>query len=112
MDWNRLTLGQLASGGLDAKINIYNPREADWIRDTKPYVFHEGSVEDIQFSPVESFAFASCSMDGTLRVTDMRVGNRQQSQILIKAHDSDVNVLSWNNVSTNLIATGYTHFFY
>lgn len=36
----------------------------------------------------------------------MRDSNRNKPNILIKAHDSDVNVLSWNTVNTDLIVTG------
>jgi WD40 repeat protein len=46
------------------------------------------------------------SSDGTLQIVDMRVGNCKKSQILIKAHDKDVNVCDWSTNSTNLIVTG------
>lgn len=95
---------------MDGEIFTYAPKDAmvsDYLRDSKPYVYHHGqSVEDIQWSPVEAFAFASCSIDGTVQVCDTRVGNRGQSQIRIEAHECDVNVISWNGMSTNLIASG------
>jgi ribosome assembly protein RRB1 len=95
---------------MDGKIFTYAPKDeivSDYARDSSPYVYHHESVEDLQWSPIEPFAFASCSVDGTLQVCDTRVGNRSKSQIMIEAHKCDVNVLTWNGVATNLIATGY-----
>ena len=34
------------------------------------------------------------------------MGNPNQSQILIKAHEQDVNVCDWNRIAQNLIVTG------
>lgn len=36
----------------------------------------------------------------------MRVGDYKKSQILIKAHDKDVNVCDWSANNPNLIVTG------
>jgi ribosome assembly protein RRB1 len=36
----------------------------------------------------------------------MRVGNYKKAQLLIKAHEKDVNVLDWNSKAKHLIATG------
>ena len=47
-----------------------------------------------QWSPTEADVFASCSVDQTLRIWDAR--RKDSSVISIKAHDSDVNVISWN----------------
>jgi WD40 repeat protein len=46
------------------------------------------------------------SSDGTLQIVDLRVSNSKKSQILIKAHEKDVNVCDWNTISANLIVTG------
>jgi ribosome assembly protein RRB1 len=77
------------------------------------YSYHKGSVEDIVFSPNEPTVFASCthpfslgSSDGTLQIVDTRVGTPKKSQLLIAAHDTDVNVCDWSAASPNLIVTG------
>lgn len=57
-------------------------------------------------SPLVTHTLILGSSDGTLQIVDTRVGNLNQSQMLIKAHDSDVNVCDWNKVATNLIVTG------
>jgi WD40 repeat protein len=46
------------------------------------------------------------SSDGTLQIVDMRVGDFKKSQIMIKAHDKDVNVCDWNRINHSLIVTG------
>jgi ribosome assembly protein RRB1 len=48
--------------------------------------------------------FASCSVDGTLQIWDTR--HHEQSAISIKAHEADVNVISWNRLASCMIASG------
>lgn len=69
LDWSPISIGHLATGSVDSRIYTYAPKDelgSDFIRDSKPYTYHTESVEDIQWSPVENFAFASCSVDGTV----------------------------------------------
>ena len=66
-----------------------------WRVSNTPYTGHTASVEDIVWSPVEPTVFASCGVDGTLRIWDTR--DARKSQLHVKAHDCDVNVLSWNS---------------
>eukprot|EP01016_Furgasonia_blochmanni_P047994 TRINITY_DN7107_c0_g1_i1.p1 TRINITY_DN7107_c0_g1~~TRINITY_DN7107_c0_g1_i1.p1 ORF type:complete len:587 (+),score=125.17 TRINITY_DN7107_c0_g1_i1:304-2064(+) len=109
IDWSSKSLGRLATGSTDGKLFLYNVQDesfSDWARDDHPYVAHKASVEDIQFSPIEDYAFASCSVDGSVKVYDMRVGDKRNAQINIKAHDCDVNVISWNIPKPVLIASG------
>lgn len=48
----------------------------------------------LQWSPTEADVFASCSVDGTIAIWDIRKGKKPC--ISIKAHKDDVNVISWN----------------
>jgi WD40 repeat protein len=48
----------------------------------------------LQWSPTEADIFASCSVDGTILVWDIRTGKKPC--ISVKAHKADVNVISWN----------------
>jgi WD40 repeat protein len=57
-------------------------------------LIYESFLLQMQWSPTEADVFASCSVDGTLRIWDTR--HREQSAISIKAHDADINVISWN----------------
>lgn len=48
----------------------------------------------MQWSPTEPFVFASSSVDKTIAIWDTRLGKSPAASI--KAHDTDVNVISWN----------------
>ena len=48
---------------------------------------------------------ASASVDQTVKIWDLREGKRR-AQIVIQAHESDVNVISWNSYEKNLLASG------
>lgn len=109
LEWSPLRVGRLISGSTDGKINIFEGEDELCSRFTKLghfYSYHTDSVEDLQFSPTEVDAFASCSVDGTVQVCDMRENSYKKAQICIKAHDCDVNVISWNSLTANLLASG------
>jgi len=117
-----MLLGRFASGSIDKKIYLYDVRDesfSSWKINEKPYVFHSASVEDIIFSPVEDFKFASCnqslwckciiflgSVDKTICICDIRTGNYNKPELSFKAHNSDVNVISWNQKNPFFIASG------
>lgn len=52
------------------------------------------SMSSVQWSPTEADVFASCSVDGKIAIWDSRLGNKPA--LSIKAHNTDVNVISWN----------------
>jgi ribosome assembly protein RRB1 len=62
-----------------------------------------GSVEDLQWSPTEDTVFASCGVDQHLRVWDIRT---QRQGIAVKAHDADINVISWNRTVSYMMISG------
>ena len=109
LNWNPNSKGMFAAGQCDGSIQIFRADGANagyWLQDPQPYTFHQDSVEDIEFSPVDDFEFASVSADGTLRLTDLREKSYQKCHTTIKAHEMDVNVLSWNAKVPTLIVTG------
>merc|ERR1712226_1294534 len=64
------------------------------------------SVEDLQWSPTEATVFASAECGGYIRVFDTRAPGRSMLNRQIHSNNSDVNVLSWNSLVTNLLASG------
>lgn len=104
LDWSNVSAGHLLSG--DVENNIYHtmPTNSGWSTDIIPFKNHNGSVEDIQWSPNEAEVFASCSVDKTIAIGDLR--NRSGAMISVVAHKSDVNVISWNKLATHMLLSG------
>lgn len=109
LDWSPLKKGFLASGGQDANIHLYIPSDStlgDWEMSKSPLKGHSASVEDVQWSPAEDSVLASCSVDTTVKIWDIRSAASKNSQITFQAHDTDVNVIAWNPACTYLLASG------
>uniref|UniRef100_J3NB54 Histone-binding protein RBBP4-like N-terminal domain-containing protein n=1 Tax=Oryza brachyantha TaxID=4533 RepID=J3NB54_ORYBR len=104
IDWSPLVTGRLVSGDCNKCIHLWEPTSNSWNVDTKPFVGHSASVEDLQWSPTEADIFASCSVDKTIYIWDIRTGKKPC--IAVKAHNSDVNVISWNRLASCMIASG------
>lgn len=94
MDWSRQRLGHLLTGDSDGHIYLTTRTASAFVTEETPFLDHTSSVEDIQFSPSQSSVFASASADMTIKIWDLRTRNR--AQLSVKAHDTDVNVISWN----------------
>ncbi len=107
LDWSPiLPQGKLLTGDNDGKIFVTTCGEGGkFVADTKPFAGHQGSVEDIQWSPTEVNVFASASSDGTVKVWDVRSKSRKP-QISIQVSNADVNVISWSHLTAHLLATG------
>lgn len=111
VDWSCVTAGQLATGDCAGSIYIWNnvgggaggTLASSW-KVSKAYLGHQGSVEDLQWSPTESTVFSSSSVDRTVRIWDTR--GKTGPQITVEAHENDVNVISWNKNVNYLLASG------
>jgi len=106
--WSPHHNGTLLTG--DIRGNVYLWRvdisgEYWRINEQNPFR-HHGSVEDIVWSPVEPYVFATAATDGMVRIWDVRDTTRPK--ITFKAHDDHVNVISWNRIrqSSHLLASG------
>lgn len=60
----------------------------------------------LQWSPTEADVFASASVDKTIAIWDIRQGKSAFKSF--KAHDADVNVISWNRLAALLSSTLFT----
>ena len=76
-----------------------------WTTDPKPYTGHQGSVEDIQWSPSERNVFSSCSSDGTVKIWDTRSKSHSPA-VNVQVSTTDVNVISWSRQTPHLLASG------
>lgn len=99
IDWCPTELGVLATGDCRRDIHIWKPNQAGtWDVDQRPLVGHTNSVEDIQWSPNERNVLASCSVDKSIRIWDTRAAPQKACMLSVEdAHQSDVNVISWNS---------------
>ena len=95
----------LLSGDVASKIFLTTLTPTGFHTSPNPYLSHNSSVEDLQWSPSEATVFASCSADRTVRVWDLRAKNRR-SVVSVEAHEQDVNVISWNKGVDYLLLSG------
>ena len=109
LDWAPATsfpAGRLLSGDCDGKIFSTQGNESGtFTNDSRPFLGHQGSIEELQWSPSEQNVFASASSDGTVKVWDVRSKSRKPA-VDAKISDTDVNVMSWSRQTTHLLATG------
>ncbi|XP_047330732.1 protein HEAT STRESS TOLERANT DWD 1-like [Impatiens glandulifera] len=105
LDWSPLVPGRLVSGDCNNCIHLWEPAsETTWNVGSNSYVGHIASVEDLQWSPTEPHVFASCSVDKNIAIWDIRLGKKPAATI--KAHNADVNVISWNRLASCMLASG------
>ncbi|KJR82008.1 ribosome assembly protein RRB1 [Sporothrix schenckii 1099-18] len=107
LDWSPLhPAGKLLTGDNDGLMYVTTRTDGGgFVTDTRAFVGHTGSVEEIQWSPSEASVFASASSDGTIRVWDVRSKSRQAA-ITVQVSDTDVNVMSWSRQTSHLLASG------
>lgn len=107
LDWSPLQpLGKLLTGDNDGLIYATTRTEGGgWVTDTRPFIGHSSSIEELQWSPNERNVFASASSDGSVKVWDVRSKSRKPA-VDVQVSNTDVNVMSWSNQTAHLLATG------
>lgn len=132
IDWSRVTPGRLATADCDGNIHIWNAthpvaqtdivakygnksQSSPWSNSSfsvEPMYAAHGdnldnpSVEDLQWSPTEATVLASAECGGYVRIYDIRCPGKAMISNKINSSGADVNVISWNKLVGNLLATG------
>jgi ribosome assembly protein RRB1 len=118
MDWSPVNEGHLATGDCDGNIHLWSPTEGytnysnSSFKVTSTYGpstdenIDNPSVEDIQWSPTEKTVLAAAECGGYVKIYDTRCGGRAMLSNKIHENSSDVNVISWNPIISNLLASG------
>ncbi|ENN79900.1 glutamate-rich WD repeat-containing protein 1 [Dendroctonus ponderosae] len=113
MDWSPTRPGVLATGDCRKDIHIWKPTGSAWLVDQRPLIGHTNSVEDLQWSPNEPNVLASCSVDSSIRIWDTRAHPAEACMLTCnRAHESDVNVISWNRNEPFIVSGGDDGFLY
>lgn len=97
---------RLLTGDIHSKIYLTTTTTSGFNPLPQPFTSHSSSVEDIQWSPSEPTVFASCSADRSVRIWDVRTKGRKSAACVDPAHESDVNVVSWNKLTSYLLISG------
>ncbi|KTG45166.1 hypothetical protein cypCar_00010466 [Cyprinus carpio] len=106
IDWSPKVPGRLVSGDCKKNIHVWEPQEGGtWKVDQRPFSSHSKSVEDLQWSPTEATVFASCSVDQSIRIWDIRAPPNSMLSAN-EAHSSDINVISWNRTEPFILSGG------
>ena len=118
MDWSKCNQGHLATGDCEGNIHLWSPTESGLSKlSTSSFNIKQAygpsggnldhpSVEDLQWSPTEGTVFASAECGGYVKIFDTRCAGRAMLTNKIHENGSDVNVISWNPIISNLLASG------
>lgn len=108
MDWaaSGTSSLRLLTGDNNARIFLTTSTPSGFNALAQPFVSHESSIEDLQWSPSEPTVFASCSADLSVQIWDVRSKGRKSVAGIDSAHPSDVNVISWNKSTSYLLLSG------
>jgi ribosome assembly protein RRB1 len=117
MNWSPVQQGHLATGDCLGNIHLWTPRDGGGSYEVTPSYDasnnndndnkdHNPSVEDLQWSPTEATVFGAAECGGMIRIYDTRAPHRAMLSHKIHKNGADVNVLSWNKLVSNLLATG------
>lgn len=118
MDWSRVNEGHMVTGDCDGNIHLWSPTDGELanystssFKVEKAYEPNGGnidhpSIEDLQWSPTEGTVFASAECGGYVKIFDTRCAGRPMLSNKIHENNSDVNVISWNPIVSNLLASG------
>ncbi|KAI8020873.1 Glutamate-rich WD repeat-containing protein 1 [Camellia lanceoleosa] len=84
-------------------IHLWEPTSGTtWNVDSNPFVGHAASVEDLQ--PYKTLCLCLLLCGWNIAIWDIHLGKSPAASI--KAHNADVNVISWNRLASCMLASG------
>ncbi|MED6139755.1 adenyl-nucleotide exchange factor [Stylosanthes scabra] len=105
LSWSPFKKGYLLSGSHDSKICMWDVLAAgqdNALDAIHVYEAHEGVVGDVSWHSKDESLFGSVGDDCKLIIWDLRTNKAQQS---VKAHENEVNFLSFNPYNEWIVAT-------
>lgn len=107
VDWSPLhNDGRLLTGDVSGKIFLTTRTAGGgFVTDTTPFMGHDGTIEELQWSPNERNVFASTGTDGMVKIWDTRSKSKKPA-VSQRISNTDVNVLSWSAQTNHLLASG------
>eukprot|EP00667_Euglena_gracilis_P007664 EG_transcript_7733 len=107
LQWSTKVAGLLASGDCSGRINVWQSDAQGTSFSATQLNGHQQSVEDVQWSPTQDNVLASCSVDCSVRLWDVRDG-KSPEKLKWQADVVDINVISWNENADarQFLATG------
>ncbi|EGD82175.1 histone-binding protein RBBP4 [Salpingoeca rosetta] len=110
LSWNLHKDGHLLSAADDMLVCLWDINQGttgDNVLDaTTKFSGHSAIVEDVQWHALHDSLFGSVGDDCFLNIWDTRVGDSTRPRHSIKAHDREVNCLSFNPFCEYILATG------
>lgn len=101
VDFSSVT-GRLATGDNNGSIHVWDDNT---YKSATPMYKGKHSVEDIQWSPTEATVLAGGEGAGLVKIYDTRAPKKSMLSKQVGS-DTDVNVLAWSKLVTNLLAAG------
>ncbi|CAN1192500.1 WD-40 repeat-containing protein MSI3, partial [Linum perenne] len=105
LSWSHIKRGYLVSGSNDCKICLWDigaVAQNKVLDALHVYEGHQSVVEDVDWHLKNENLFGSVGDDCQLMIWDLRTN---QTQISVKAHEKEINYLSFNPFNENILAT-------
>ncbi|GMH42709.1 hypothetical protein BSKO_10628 [Bryopsis sp. KO-2023] len=110
--WSPFCDGQVISGSDDRKICLWdikgNTHSENCLKASSVYMKHDGVVEDVAWHMRHVYLFGSVGDDKMLCIWDTRKPPGDGPVAMCRAHDAEVNCISFNPLNDWLLATGST----
>jgi len=105
LDWSPVTLGRLASGGIDKVVCLWDVGSASTQSPVRQLGRHTEVISEVAWSGHQADLLASVGDDRKLILWDCR---QNEPAHCLDAHEAEINAVDFNKKDPNLLATGST----